>query len=232
MNGGHAAQLRRQRSTIERAGERLPGWVSLAAWAGIIGPVLFTAAFLAQEAFRRGAYDPMAEPISALEAGPNGWIQQLSFVVFSLLTITFAVGLHRGLRVTRAGIVGPALLVVSGFGLLWAAAFPPEATGVTYDPGAHAVGGFTFFLSSALALSVVSRRLARDTRWQNIATYTLVAGIVALAAFVVGARLVVPDAAPLHDWIGLYQRLIILAVVFPCRIVLSLRLLQVARGRR
>ena len=64
--------------------------LSLPAWAGIIGPVLFTATFLAQEAFRRSEYDPLAEPVSALEAGPNGWIQQVNFVVFGVLTIAFA----------------------------------------------------------------------------------------------------------------------------------------------
>jgi hypothetical protein len=64
------------------------------------------------------------------------------------------------------------------------------------------------------------------------ASYTLVAGMVALMGFAVGGALVAPDAAPLHGWAGLYQRLIILAVVFPCRIVLSVRLLQVATGRR
>ena len=37
------------------------------AWAGIVGPVLFTATFLVQEAFRRATYDPLAEPVSALE---------------------------------------------------------------------------------------------------------------------------------------------------------------------
>src|SRR5215218_7240306 len=94
--------------------------LSYLAWAGIIGPALFTAAFLAQEAFRRTEYDPVAEPISALEAGPYGWVQQINFVVFGLWTIGFAVGLHRGVRPTRAGIVGPALLLVSGIGTLLA----------------------------------------------------------------------------------------------------------------
>jgi hypothetical protein len=75
---------------------------------------------------------------------------------------------------------------------------------------------------------VVSRRLAHDPQWQSIARYTMLAGIVASAGFAVGGALVVPETAPLHDWVGLYQRLIILAVIFPCRIVLSLRLLQVA----
>jgi hypothetical membrane protein len=234
MSGSHAVQQRGQNAVAERPGRRLPAWVSWAAWAGVLGPVLFTAAFLVQGAFRRGEYDPLAEPVSALETGPNGWIQQINFVVFGLLTIAFAVGLHRGLRSTRAGIAGPALLFLSGMGLLHAAMFPlrEDAAGVTYDPGLHFIAGLTFFLSSALGLIVVSRRLARDSRWHGIATYTLIAGIVALVGFAVGGTLVVPDDAPLHDWLGLYQRLIMLAVIFPCRIVLSLRLLQVASGRR
>jgi hypothetical membrane protein len=190
--------------------------------------------FLTQEAFRIDEYDPVAEPVSALEAGTNGWIQQLNFVVFGLLTIAFALGLNRGLRPTRTGLIGPALLIISGLGLLHAAIFPlrEDAAGVTYDPGLHFIAGFTFFLSSALGLTVVSRRLARDARWRGIATYTLIAGIVALVGFAVGAGLVVRDEAPLHDWAGLYQRFMIIAVIFPSRIVLSLRLLRVASWRR
>ena len=234
MNGRDAVQLRGQDSISESPGDLLPASVSWGAWAGIIGPALFTAAFLVQEVFRRGEYDPLAEPISALEAGPNGWIQRINFVVFGLLTIAFAVGLHRGIRPIRAGIAGPALLFLSGIGLLLAATFPlsQDAAGVTIRPAGHIVAGTTFFLSSALGLIVVSRRLARDPRWRTISTYALVAGIVALVGFAVGGALVVPDVAPLNDWAGLYQRLIVLAVVFPCRIVLSLRLLQVATGRR
>jgi hypothetical membrane protein len=234
MNASRAVQLRGQNSVGESPGMRLPAWVSWAAWAGIIGPVVFTAGFLAQEAFRRGEYDPLAEQVSALETGGNGWIQQINFVVFGLLTIAFAVGLHRGLPVTPAGIAGPALLLVSGIGLLLAAGFPlsEDAAGVILRPVGHIVGGSTFFLGSALGLIIVSRRLARDPRWRSIAGYTLVAGIVALVGFAVGGALVVPDDAPLHDSAGLYQRLVILAVIFPCRIVLSLRLLQVATGRR
>src|SRR6266540_5106550 len=35
-----------------------------------------------------------------------------------------------------------------------------------------------------------------------------------------------------HDWTGLIQRVLVLAVLFPCRIVLSLRLLKITRARR
>jgi Protein of unknown function (DUF998) len=86
------------------------------AWAGIIGPVLFTVVFLAQEALRRGEYDPVAEPVSALEAGPNGWVQRLNFLIFGLLTMAHAIGLHRGMRQVRGGWVGPALLFFTGMG--------------------------------------------------------------------------------------------------------------------
>lgn len=207
---------------------RSSGWIRPAGWAGVAGPILFTAAFLAQEAFRRNEYDPVAEPVSALEAGPNGWIQQANFAVFGLLTIVFAVGLHRGLERTGWGILGPGLLGVSGVGLLLAAAFPlrEDASGVTYDPGGHVVAGFMFFLSSAAALVVLSHRMARDPRWRSLSTYTLAAGLVAAGAFVAMGALVMPEGAPLHQWAGLAQRATILLVLFPCRVLLSARLLK------
>ncbi|MGH3716096.1 MAG: DUF998 domain-containing protein [Micromonosporaceae bacterium] len=107
-----------------------------AAWAGIVGPVLFTAGYMAQEIARHGDYSPVAEPVSALEAGPYGWIQQVNFVVFGVLTLGFALGLHRGMPRTRAGIAAPAVFAVSGVALLLAAAFPlrENADGVVYDP--------------------------------------------------------------------------------------------------
>jgi hypothetical membrane protein len=205
--------------------------VTWRAWAGVLGPVLFTVTYMTQEVFRREEYDPVAEPVSALEAGPGGWVQQANFVVFGLLTLAFAVGLHRGIRPSRAGVVGPALLFVSGVGLLLAAILPlrEDAAGVTYDPGGHVVAGVTFFLSSAVGLIAVSRRLTGDPRWRGIATYTLGCGLLALAGFVLLGALAMPDDAPLHDWAGLAQRIVILAVLFPARIVLSLRLLRVAR---
>ena len=215
-----------QRDGIVAVGERRPSWITGLAWAGIIGPVLFSATFIVQEVFRSGEYNPLAETVSALEAGPNGWVQQLNFVVFGLLTIAFALGLHLGPRPTRLGLVGPGLLLLSGIGLLLAAALPlkQDAAGVTYDPGGHAIAGLTFFLTSALGLIVLSRRLARDPGWRDLAIYSLAAGVIALLGFVAMGALVLPDAAPLHDWAGLAQRVLILLVLFPCRVVLSLRL--------
>jgi hypothetical membrane protein len=230
----HAPQKINSALGGESPEQRSSAWLHRMAWAGVIGPVLFTVTFLGQEAFRADEYSPIAEPVSALEAGPNGWVQQANFVVFGVLTIAFAVGLHRGVRRSRAGIVGPALLFISGIGLLLAAIFPlrEDAVGVTYDPGGHIVAGLVFFLSSALGLIAVSRRLARDPRWRSIATYTLTCGVLAQVGFVVMGALVMPDDAPLHDSAGLAQRMLIILILFPCRTILSLRLLQVVTGRR
>jgi hypothetical membrane protein len=214
------SRSKRERSRIRRA-----------ALAGIIGPLLFTTVFLAQQAFRRAEYDPIAEPVSALEAGPNGWVQQINFLVFAALLLLFAIGLHRGIDRTRYGILGPAFLGVASIGLVLAAAFPlrEDAAGVTYDPGGHFVAGITFFLSTALSMLVLSRRLAKDPHFRVLATYTAVCGVLALLGFVVRGRFAIPDDAPLHDWAGLLQRIVILAVTFPCLVALGIRLLSKTR---
>jgi hypothetical protein len=202
------------------------------AWAGIVGPVLFTVVFLAQDALRHGDFSPVAEPVSALEAGPNGWVQRLNFLVFGLLTMGHAIGLHRGMHPVRGGWVGPALLFLTGLGALVSAAVPwrEDAAGIAYAPVGHTVGGMIFFLGSPAALIVLSRRMQHDPSWRGMASYTLGSGLVLLTLAVVGAVFVRPDAASLHDWAGLHQRIMIVAVLFPCRIALGVRLLSIARN--
>jgi hypothetical membrane protein len=220
------------RGTVASAVTHRKSALPALAWAGVVGPVLFTVVFLAQEALRRGDFSPVAEPVSALEAGPNGWVQRLNFLVFGLLTMAHAVGLHRGMHPVRGGWIGPALLFLTGMGALVGAAVPwrEDAAGIAYAPVGHIVGGMIFFLGSPAALIVLSGRMRRDPSWRGLATYTLGSGLVLLTLAVVGAVFVRPDAAPLHDWAGLVQRIMILAVLFPCRIALGVRLLSIARS--
>jgi len=206
--------------------------IRVAALAGITGPILFTVMFLVQQVARRAEYDPIAEPVSALEAGPSGWIQQANFVVFGVLLLAFALGVHGGLARSRFGILGPALLGVAAIGLFLAAGLPlrEDSAGVTYDPGGHFVAGTTFFLSTSLALLVLSRRLSGDPRFRGLAVYTAICGVLALVGFVVMGRFAMPDDAPLHDVAGLLQRAVIMAVTFPCLVVLAVRLLRTSRS--
>ena len=206
-------------------------WLTLTGWAGIVGPVLFTLAFVAQELARMDEYSPLAEQVSALEAGPNGWIQQVNFVVFGVLTMVFAIGLHRGMKSMRLGVIGPALFFVTGIAAIMAAVFPlrEDAAGVTYDPGGHMPAGMTFFLGSTLALIVISFRVARDPRWRSLRFFIAAVALLLVVGNVLMVRLVIPDDAPLHEWTGLGQRILVVGLLFPARIVLSSRLIRTAR---
>ena len=97
-----AGMTSQQATTSTRTDDTLARRLRAAAWAGLVGPALFTAAFLVQEAFRRDEYSAVAETVSALEAGPRGWVQQVSFVVFGVLTMAHAWGQHRGMAPTKA----------------------------------------------------------------------------------------------------------------------------------
>jgi hypothetical membrane protein len=218
--------------TVEDGHPDVTGLVRLGALAGLAGPVLFTAAFLAQQWARRDSYDWVAEPVSNLEAGPHGWVQQLNFVVFAVLMATFALALHRALGTGGRRWWAPALLGLSSVGLLLAAALPIEedASGTAYDPGGHFVAGVTFFLSSALAQVALGATLRHDPRWAGVARYALACGVVALAGFVVLGRFAVPDGAPLHEWAGLLQRTVIMVVTFPCLVTVAWRLRRLTRG--
>ena len=203
-------------------------WRYLGSLAGITGPGLFTVVFLAQQWARRADYDWVAEPVSNLEAGPYGWIQQVNFVVFAILMALFAAGLSRDLHRHRLGWLGPALLGCSSVGLLLAAVFPIEqdVTGVAYDPGGHFISGVTFFSCSALALLALSYTMRIDPRWRGPASYALASGLVAVAGFVVLGRFAVLDEAPLHAYAGLAQRLLLVLVTFPCVVAIAVRLRQ------
>lgn len=202
----------------------------LAAWAGIIGPILFFGTWVAQELFLTEGYSPIEQPVSALAAWPHGWVQNVNFVVFGLLTLAFAAGLHRGLAPSRFGIAGPALFAVTGFGLLWASVFPLErdAAGAVYDPGLHVVGGGMFFPGSVLALLVISFRVAQDPTWRPLTEWLRASGLILLVSMPLFGILAAADDAPLHDWGGLWQRVAVALILLP-RIALSYRLLRTSR---
>jgi len=197
--------------------------------AGIAAPILFAALVVAQGLLHPG-YSHVAMPISALAVEPYGWIQNVNFYVFGLLMSAYTIGLHQGMVTTRAAVIGPGILLLSGVGLVLAGMFPMvrDASGALVEPPGHAAASILAFLGGGIGLAVLSRRMSRDPAWQNLANYALASGIVIVVLFLAMAILAVPDDAPLHAWFGLLQR-VVLVVWFPCTIVLALRLLRVAQ---
>lgn len=218
-------ELRRRPRLWAEKRERL-SLVGALGTAGIVGPILFTIAFILQ-GFLRPGYSHLEDPVSALAAGREGWVQDLNFFVFGSLMVMFALGLHLGVRTTRFGSLGPALLVLSGIGLVIAGAFPARDAGGAFSVGpGHIAGAFLAFLGAGAGLIVASRRMAVDPRWRDLGGYVLLSGIAVVVLFLATARLAVPDNAPLHQWVGLMQRLA-LAAWFPCAIVVALRVRRV-----
>src|SRR5262249_27578749 len=144
--------------TTDRARPEPPRVAALA-WAGVAGPALFVLAVIIQQAYRGHAYAPTTQQISELTAGGAGWAQQLKFLIFGLLIITSAAGLHRGIAATGWGILGPTLLAINGLQLVIAGVFPLRLndSGVVDDPiGVHSVNGTVFFVGLGVALIVLS----------------------------------------------------------------------------
>jgi len=226
-------------TTQQQTASKLPGrigqgnLIAIGAVTGMIGPLLFTVGFIVQGLFRHDEYDPIAETVSALEAGPSGWIQQLNFFVFGILMMIFGAGVGFALR-TRRRRIASAIVLWWAIGLLMAGFFPlrENAARQTYDPTEmHQPNGAVFFLSTWVGLAILSWCLRSDLRWRDLVPYTMITSVALAILFGVLAALAIPDSGPLHPWAGLLQRLV-LAVWFPCLVVLAARLRKVARAAK
>jgi len=198
------------------------------ALAGIIGPVWFVTLVVVQGLLQPD-YSHIAMPISALSAWPLGWLQNLNFFVFAALMGAFAIGLHAAIQATPLGLVGIALLLMSCVGTFLAGVFHwVEVGGIPTETPQHAVAAVLTFGCASTGLVVLSRRMTSDTRWQDLAAYVLGTGIVMLMLFILLGGFAIREGSPFHEWEGLLQR-VLLAVWFPCGLVMAHRVLRVAR---
>jgi hypothetical membrane protein len=212
---------------IDRPQARTAGANWQAGERGCSGPIIFTILVIVQGLLHPD-YSHVALPISALAAWPGGWLQNVNFILFGVLTCAYAIGVHLGVRQSRGGLIGPGLLVLGGIGLMLAGLFPWSGTngGFVVPPG-HLAAAVLSFLGAAAGLVALSRRLAGDPQWRGLANYSLATGLVMIALFVAQLALARSPDAPLGPWAGLVQR-VTTTVWFACTIVLGLRLRRVA----
>ena len=206
---------RRQHDGTIADQRRRPQVIALAA-VGVVGIVVPAVVAVVLGLIRPG-YRFVANPVVALMSGPNAWVQDVSFVVLGASMIAAAIGLHLGLRPSRSGVLGPALLALSGVG--------PVLAGVTAPVPVHFA---LTFLSAGIGLLVLSRRMARDPRWDSLAGYALATGVAILVVIPIHSALALPEGGPLHRWWGLLNWSA-LALWVTCTAVLAGRLLRVAR---
>jgi hypothetical protein len=165
--------------------------IRAAAVAGVVGPVLFTAALLAltvlQYDFMLGiGWQPFRDPAGAwpsgLALGPYSWVQTLSFVISGTLLALFAAGLHFGAKGGRGSWIGPALLFTAGvaMALMGFETDPIRRTGPRTPHGlVHDLAFAIFVLVLLPAFFFLWRRFTKDILWRGHGRYTLVTGLLA-----------------------------------------------------
>jgi hypothetical membrane protein len=189
--------------------------------AGLVAPFPFIALVILLGVLQPG-YSHVVQPISALAALPLGWLQNINFYVLGTLTIVYAVGLHFALRPAGRAAIGPALVALSGVGLILSGVFPwRQENGVFIEPVGHVVVAVMSFLGASIGDSVFCRGMRRDPRWKGIAFYVLASGITMLLLFFAVGYALEPGS-PLRPWTGALQRVLV-AVWFGCTFVVALR---------
>src|SRR6266571_229224 len=124
--------------------------------AGVIGPLVFIAAFLI-EGITRPGYSAWRNFVSQLATGDGGWMQLINFLVCGMLVFGFAIGLRQALRGTRGSIGGPVLLGLFAVALLVAGIFATDPA-LGYPVGApqvHTAHGMIHGLAGLAAFTLL-----------------------------------------------------------------------------
>jgi hypothetical protein len=188
----------------------------LAAWAGMIGPMLFVAIFTLEGWFRPG-YHPFAMFVSVLWLGPRGWIQIVNFVVFGVLFLVFARGVAAEFQDGKASRAGPMLFTIIAIGYLASGPFVMDPVATRPDQMSlhgtlHGIFGGVVFSLMPVSCFVFLRRFREDPQWRSLEAWTLTAGtIIAAAVVLLSVATKLPAArTATSEWVGLIQRTAVL----------------------
>jgi len=213
-----------QRQGASRSMAKLDARTSMvAALAGAMGPVVFTAGVLVGQSLWHG-YNPMHDYISLLARGPFGWLQNTTFLVTGGLVAAFGLGLRGHLSSGPHGLHGSHAIVIGGVALGLLGLFETTVPG-SHDTLTSSIHAHLFQLCQAASFtSVVLLYLhfRNDPLWQGLAPYSL-------ATVILLIMVLVPDwVHATAGWQGIQQRL--LAVVIACWVeLLALKLWRVSR---
>ncbi len=176
-------------------------WLALGA---VVGPVLFTLAWLVLGPLRPG-YSPVSQQISALAIGQGGVFMRVAFLLNGLLGIVGVIAVFQSYKHTLGAIarwICTVLLLLSPLGILWAGIFTMDTLTL------HTPGAFVAFGTPVIAFPIVGLVLRRVPEWKGFGTWMLLGCLLTLA-LLVGFTTSVP---PHINWaigggsLGLWQR--------------------------
>jgi hypothetical protein len=196
---------------------------------GTVGSLLFTITYLIEGATRPG-YDAWQQAVSALSLGPDGWMQQVNFVFFGLVTIVMVFVWRRILKGGVSATWYPILRCLEGLGMIVDGFFSQDPAG--YPRGApltsptlhgtiHTIFAFVCITSLAVGFFVLARRFAQEPRWgRGWAVYSVITGLLAMLLIVVFGMLTSQHSAIA----GLFERLATSGVSTPFGLILLIRM--------
>ena len=154
---------------------------------GIIAPILFTLLVIVESLLRPG-YSQIFNDVSDLGLGPYSIIQNISFIIFGLLSIGFAIGLGDNLPY-RAGKATKWLVALFGLCIILAG-----VTLFSVGPGViYAKDVVSHGLVSAIAFLVIivaqfttwqALRGSDNSIWGHYGMYSLISGIISIIVLI------------------------------------------------
>jgi len=200
----------------------------LLAICGVIGPVIYAIVVLTLGLLRPG-YNPVTQSMSEFgEVGaPNAIVMNAAgFILLGLLMIAFTFGLHRGISKGKGSKIGPALLAVTGVGLVGAGIFPcdPGCVDESLIGIVHSIFSTISAFAGIFAPFAISRRLKKDSLWQGYWAYSVVTGVMALGVSAVYGLEI------LELWKGALQR-VSMGIHLLWIEVMAIRLLRLSISR-
>lgn len=183
--------------------------------AGTIAPVLFVGVFTIDGLFHQN-YQPARMTVSSLALGPGGWIQIANFMIFGLLLLVFARGLAALFGKEGISQVGSTLLQAIAIGYFLAGLFvtDPASTDpsqATVHGVVHGIVGATVFVLMPVSCFVWARLYLGDEHKRRFRDWTVVSGMIVLAAVILLAIAIKLPAAQqtFQGSVGLIQRMAI-----------------------
>jgi hypothetical protein len=184
----------------------------LAAWAGMLGPLLFVIIFTVNGLLRPG-YRALSTYISDLSIGPQGWIQIVNFLIFGVLLFIFALGVAAEFPTGKASKGGVILLYILAACYFLSGPFVTDPIGTSQSQATihgtiHGIFGAIVFLLMPITIFVFLRRFRIDPNWQSLRWWTLGLGIITAVGLVLFT--IISKAPSFQNtftpWFGLLQR--------------------------
>jgi len=155
---------------------------------GIIAPILFTLLVIIESLLRPG-YSQIFNDVSDLGLGPYGLIQNISFMVFGLLSIGFAVDLGANLP-NRTGKVVKWLVILFGLCIILAGVTllsAPVDVSYAKDVISHGLVSAIAFLLIIIAmfLTWLALRGSDNSIWGRYRMFSLICGLLSIVTLII-----------------------------------------------